>query len=249
MSDRALQDDVIRYLTDAGARAGGPTRMPILPAEAARAGRFANFLARHYYRDRLARSFQYSYAFREETGRSAEQAADSPEFDSFLGSCVLGSLDSAQRVGEIARNHMLAVEHPAPWWNDLIDYEYAYFLQAATSELTPLSIFPAQGRSALIRQFDWAMPELLSRVRGAPSSASVIRSDDLHRQVTLLFSRNSEGRLFVVEVEDTVAAVLNVLNGSRDVGEIATLAGVTVEEVKQVISALANIGAVVPSSN
>jgi hypothetical protein len=226
--------------------------LPISPIEAARAGRFANFLARHYYRDRLARSFQYSYLFREATRRNAEQVADSRQFDSFLTRCVLGSLESAQRVGNIARDYLLAVESPAAWWPSLVEYEYAYFLQAATSEPAPDSSLPHQGRSALLKQFDWVMPELLSRIREFPlvataattSSTSEIYSDDFERPVTLLFSRHAEGKLFVVEVEASAAAVFTATDGSRRIEDIASVAGVSVQEVERIFSALTNIGAV-----
>src|SRR5581483_24793 len=193
MSDRALHDRVIRYLTDAPARAAGPVSLPITPVEADRAGRFANFLARHYYRDRLARSFQYSYGFREQTGRSAEQVADSAEFDAFLPACVLGSLASAQRVGEMARQYLLAA-HRTPWWESLVEYEYAYFLQAATSELAPESQFPSRGPSAVLKRFEWRMPELLSKIRAVPAEILTIEVSALHQPVMLLFSRNREGR-------------------------------------------------------
>jgi hypothetical protein len=279
MSDRALHDRVIRYLTDAPARAAGPVSLPISEVDAARAGRFANFLARHYYRDRLARSFQYSYEYRAQTGRSAEQIADSAEFNSFLTSCVLGSLDSAQSVGEMARRHMLAAKQMAPWWASLIEYEYAYFLQGATSELPLRSPFPARGRSAVLKQFEWCMPEVLRRIRdfpllpkpgrsGAPSNASseptngspenptTIPSsaepaglEDLRRPVTLLFSRSREGKLFVVEVEDSVASVFNAVDGQRDIDTIASVAGVLPSTAHEVISALSSIGAIVVTPN
>jgi hypothetical protein len=266
MSDRALQDRVIRYLTDAIERTGGPHTLPLSQVDAARAARFANFLARHYYRDRLARSFQYSYTLRERTGRSAEQIADSPEFDAFLPNCVLGSLESAERVGEMARRYLLAAAHPAPWWTSLVEYEHAYFLQAATSQLTPVSRFPVRGRSAVLKHFEWSMPKLLSKIRdfpplakasgacsnsseksGASTSVDEIAADDLRRNVTLLFSRNPEGKLFVVEVENAVAAVFNGIDGSRSIDEIASSAGVLRDEAQQVLAALANLGAVVPS--
>ena len=61
-SDRELQDAVITYLADAALRRGA-SDLPLAPEQAQRAGRFARFLARRYYRDRLARSFRYSRRF------------------------------------------------------------------------------------------------------------------------------------------------------------------------------------------
>ncbi|MFZ3210779.1 MAG: hypothetical protein WA188_04635, partial [Terriglobales bacterium] len=134
MSDRAVQDEVIRYLADANVRAQVPHGAPISAGEAAKAAQFAHFLARRYYRDRLARSFRYSHRLRKQTGRIAEEVVDGAEFDRFLSQCVMSSLESAQRVGEMARAHLTLAPPPAAWWPDLLDYEYAYFLQAATAE-------------------------------------------------------------------------------------------------------------------
>jgi hypothetical protein len=56
-SDRELQDEVITYLADATLRRSSAD-LPMAPEQAQRADRFARFLARRYYRDRLARSFR-----------------------------------------------------------------------------------------------------------------------------------------------------------------------------------------------
>jgi len=239
MSDRAVQDEVIRYLADASVRVKGPHGAPICAGETAKAAQFAHFLARRYYRDRLARSFRYSHRFRKQTGRIAEEVVDGAEFDRFLSECVMGSLESAQRIGEMARAHLTAEPLPAAWWPDLLDYEYAYFLQAAAAEREVSSDQPSPGVSAVCRRFAWALPEMLPRLRAGEAIG-----DDLRREVTLLFSRTHAGRIYVVEVEPEVERVFRATDGHRTANEIAEATGVPAEQARVMLASLASIGAV-----
>jgi len=239
MSDRAVQDEVIRYLADANVRAQGSHGGPISVGEAAKAAQFAHFLARRYYRDRLARSFRYSHRFRKPTGRIAEEVVDGKEFDQFLADCVMGSLESAQRVGKMACAHLSTAPASGAWWPDLLDYEYAYFLQAATAECGASGDRPAPGLSAVCRRFAWALPEMLPRLRSGEAI-----SDDLRREATLLFSRTHSGRIYVVEIEPEVESVFRATDGHRTVDEIAEAAGVPAEQAHSMLASLAGIGAV-----
>ncbi len=243
MSDRAVQDEIIRYLADGKVRAQGRRGGPISAGEAAKAVQFARFLARRYYRDRLARSFRYSHRLRMQTGRIAEEIVDFAEFDQFLIECVMGSLESARCVGGMARTHLTASPPPGAWWPDLLEYEYAYFLQAATAERGESRERPSPGVSAVCRRFTWALPEMLPRLR-----ASDPIGDDLRREATLLFSRTDAGRIYVVEVEPTMERVFRATDGHRTVDEIAEAAGVPAEQAGAMLASLAGIGAVqVPS--
>lgn len=236
MSDRAVQDEVIRYLADASVR--GHASAPIPASEAAKAARFAQFLARRYYCDRLARSFRYSHRFFRQTGRTAEQVVDGAEFGEFLSMCVMGSLASAQRVGEMARAYLAAVSL-GPWWLDLLDYEYCYFLQAATAEHGIAAEQPSPGVSALCRRFAWSLPQMLSRLR-----AGELIGDDLQRGTALLFSRTHAGRIYVVEVEPTLEQIFCAVDGRHTVEQIAAAAAVSTAETRATLVSLANIGAV-----
>jgi hypothetical protein len=236
MSDRAVQDEIIRYLADAGAR--GHASAPIPTGEAAKAARFAHFLARRYYRDRLARSFRYSHRILRQTGRTAEQVVDRAVFSEFLTVCRMGSLESAQRVGEMARAHLAAVSSD-PWWPDLLDYEYCYFLQAATAEHGIAAEQPSRGLSAVCRRFAWALPEMLPRLRAGESIG-----DDLQRETTLLFSRTHAGRIYVVEAESVLEKVFRAADGLRTVEQIAHAVGVSTAAARAMLAALVNIGAV-----
>jgi len=239
MNDRAVQDEVIRYLADANVRVKGSHGAPICVGEAAKAAQFAHFLARRYYRDRLARSFRYSHRFRKQTGRIAQEVVDGAEFDRFLSECVMGSLESAQRIGEMARAHLTAAPPSAAWWPDLLDYEHAYFLQAATAERGASGDRPAHGLSALCPRFAWALPEMLLRLRAGEAIG-----DDLRREATLLFSRTHAGRIYVVEVEPELERVFRATDGHRTVDEIAEVTGVPAEQAHSMLASLAGIGAV-----
>lgn len=241
MSDRAVQDDILRYLADARVRARALHGAPISVSEAAKAAQFAHFLARRYYRDRLARSFRYSHRLRAHTHRIAEEIVDGNEFDQFLNECVLGSLEAAQRVGKMTRAHLSSASGPGAWWAELLDYEYFYFLQAATSERAASSERPTPGVSAVCRRFTWALPEMLPRLRAGDAIG-----EDLRRELALLFSRTHAGRIYVVEVEPEPERVFGATDGQRSVEEIAAVAGVPVEQASEVLRSLAGIGAVQP---
>src|SRR2546429_147673 len=110
--ERDLQDEVIRYLADATARKKRSVDLPISPEQARKAEKFGRFLARRYYRDRLARSFRYSRLFASAMGRTAEQVVDGELFQGFLNECVMGSLEAAQRVGQMAVMYLSDVREP-----------------------------------------------------------------------------------------------------------------------------------------
>src|ERR1700675_5130702 len=108
MNGRALQDELIRYLSDATLRRAPrrPESLKLNGDEAEKANKFARFLARRYYRDRLMRSFRYSLIFADKTGRRAAEICDREEFEPFLDQCVLGSVAAARRAGEMAVAHL-----------------------------------------------------------------------------------------------------------------------------------------------
>ncbi len=239
MTDRAVQDEIIRYLADATARSQSQFPTHVSASEAPKAARFAHFLARRYYRDRLGRSFRYSHGFRKQTRRTAEEVVDRAEFEPFLRECVMGSLQSSRSVGEIARAHLMAAPPPGPWWPELLEYEYCYFLQAATSERASHADRPAPAVSAVCRRFEWALPKVLPFLRaGEPVD------DRFRHEVLLLFSRTTTARICVVEVEEALASVFRATNAVHSVGEIAELSGMSIEEARHGLEALRGIGAV-----
>src|SRR5439155_14250539 len=82
-SDRALQDHVIRALADAPYRASTEWRRRAL-ADPERVERYARFLARHFYYERIVHFFKYSRALARVTGRRPEAVLNQPGFDALL---------------------------------------------------------------------------------------------------------------------------------------------------------------------
>ena len=239
-TDRDLQDDVIRYLADAGVRNKTSSGLPLSPEQAKRAEKFGRFLARRYYRDRLARSFRYSRLFASTIGRTAEQVVDGESFQDFLNECVMGSFAAAQRVGQMAVSHLSAVQEPVAWWGDLLAYERAFFLQAATAEAEPLTDVPRRAGSAESCAFGWNVPEILARLKSDQNVSS-----DLKKNVVLLFSRTSAGKIYVVEIEEQAEKVWQQTDGLRNVGQIASALSLPLKTVQDTLQELNQIGAVV----
>lgn len=271
-TDREVQDEIIRYLTDAGSR----TSAILDTNQAEKAQRFSRFLARRYYRDRLHRGFRYSRKLlaaadsqlpgivnseivetqhaaslpgmqeadpsAPPTGiASADDIVDSPEFDAFLSRCQLGSLASARGVGDLVLSQLLRMKPPGPWWPELLQYEFAFFIQLATSEIeTPSCLaFPRLEKSTMVIEFSWKMPELLASLR-----SGVAQNDALRGRTVLLFSRTHHGKIYVVELDAAATALLKSANGERSVAEIASHAAIPAAQAQQILASLREIGAV-----
>lgn len=238
-SDRDLQDAIIHYLADAPRRRAGAGALPISPPQAQRAEKFARFLARRYYRDRLARSFRHSRRF----APPAENLVDTPAFDAFLNHCVLGSVAAAEQVSDLAVAYLHAGNSPGPWWGELLDYERLFFLQAATSESAiPAEILRA-GPSARCHTFSWNLPEICLRLKSGAAVPEGLRQD-----MTLLFSRTHMGRIYVTQVDDGTAAVFHAARAGAGPAEIAETTFLPPAAVQHTLAALAQIGALVTSS-
>ncbi len=238
-SDRDLQDAVITYLADATLRRAPVPGLPLSSEQARRAGKFARFLARRYYRDRLARSFRYSPRF----AAAAETLVDTPAFDAFLDDCVLGSAAAAERVGDMATAFLEPLPAPGPWWSDLLQYERLFFLQTATTETVSPAEFPRPAASARCRQFSWNLPALLPELKtGQPAAGH------LPQEVILLFSRTPQGRIYVVEVDDSTAAVFRAADARLSPRQVAEAVSLPAEFVQRTLVALVRIGALVTSS-
>ena len=241
MDDRALQDELIRYLSDARLRRAPrrPASLKLTGDEAGKANKFARFLARRYYRDRLIRSFRYTRAFSGRTKRRAEEVCDLPECEPFLDDCVLGSFESARRAGEMAVAHLAPGKSLFPWWSDLAAYESAHLLQTATTERAQPGLHYRRASSATCIHFEWALPEMLSRLRKGEAVG-----EEFHRGVTLLFSRTHMGKIYVVELDETTAAVFGAVDGSRTPEQLAENANVSLPQAEEALSNLVQIGAV-----
>ena len=97
MSDRATQDLLIRALADAPFRASAEWRGENI-ADPERVERFARFLARHFYYERIVHFFKYSRALGRVTGRAPESMLTGNAFQQLLSGIVLGGRESAIAV-------------------------------------------------------------------------------------------------------------------------------------------------------
>jgi hypothetical protein len=245
VDDRELQDRIIRYLTDADQRTQS-SEVGLTAQEAEKAQRFSKFLSRRYYRDRLARAFRYSKIVIESLQEPppgsnslfADDAVDTTAFDEFLPHCILGSLASARAVGGLAIAQLKALAI-APWWDDLLSYEFAFFVQLATSESSPTTAQLRISASTMLQTFEWAMPELMARLK----SGAVV-TEELRKTVTLLFSRTHHGRIYVVELDERARAVVNAIDGSRTAPEVAAASASSIEDTISLLATLREIGAV-----
>lgn len=237
LSDRDVQDSIIRYLSDSQVRSE-PSHAFLDTEEAHRAQRFSRFLVRRYYRDRLTRAFHYSAAL---VGKhqSAENSADSVEFDRILDRCVLGSLTSSKEVGELAVWRLLPLRSDA-WWSELLEYERAFFLQLATSEATPAGTAPKKNTSAVIREFRVQIPELLASFRRGNGITHIS-----YTSLTLLFSRTTHGKIYVVEPDEKTSAVFRSVDGKSSQKQIASTAAIPQEEIHRILTTLGDIGSLV----
>lgn len=237
--DRDFQDHIICFLADANFRSTNADSRFLDERDAERAERFSKFLARRYYRDRLQRAFRYS-ARLVAPSSGPGTIADSAQFESFLTRCVLGSLGSAKDVGRLTVAQ-LTPQREESWWSELLEYEFAFFLQLATSESVRPTSFPIKNSSTLLHRFHVRIPELLLHLRGERIDSANIAGD-----ATLLFSRTHHGKIYVVELDENTAAVFAAVVERRSVPEMANAIALPVEEIQRILVALSDIGAVVP---
>lgn len=196
---------------------------------------------REFYCRELEQAFRYSRPFSEKRGLTVEQLVDSADCQAILRECAPGGLDCARRIGELT---VVLLDPVAPglWWRDLLNYERAWFIQSATTAEGPPTNRPRRGMSAMCLNFSWDMAEVIKRLQSGE-----IVTEELRRAVRLVFARGPEGRVFVAEVSPDYERVFRATNGLRTVEQIALIASVSTERAKQILCALAGIGAIVPA--
>jgi hypothetical protein len=152
----------------------------------------------------------------------------------------MGSLEAAQRVGQMSVTHLSDMLQPGAWWGELLAYEQAFFLQAATAEPEPPADYPRRARSAVSCAFRWNLPEILTRLKSKQNIG-----DDFKKDVLLLFSRTAGGKIYVVELEESSELVWRHTDGFQRVEQIASAVSLPVKAVQDTLEALSQIGAVV----
>jgi hypothetical protein len=249
-TDRALQDDVIRALADAPYRASADWRRRQL-ADPDRVERYARFLARHFYFERVVQFFKYSRALSAVTGRRPEAVLQSASFEALLPTIVLGSREAAAAVARLAVAHLAAsgADANVPYLRDLLRYEEAMMVAEAGPRVwrddarelgsreqdRPETV---SGTVLLQLSFDLptVLPKLLQRWTEVPQAPE--------RPTQLLVARSPHGRVAVARGDDNVAAVIALADGTRTVAEVAADAGLDVAAVQETLRGLVDLGAV-----
>ena len=196
-----------------------------------------------FYARALTDSFRHSGLLAPLTGRRAADVLHQPEFDAILAQAAPWSLEAARRIGDLATVHLNQAAAPWPWWKDLLAYERAWFLQAASTDQRLVTYLPRRGVAATTENFSWDMPRLLERIAAHAAEQTTGLQDVPRRALTLLFSRK-DAQIYVIELEKPVAAVFRFTNGMRKPEQIAATAALPPAEVADILGALAEIGAV-----
>ena len=249
-SDRALQDDVIRALADAPYRASVEWRRRAL-ADPDRMERYARFLARHFYYERIVHFFKYSRALARVTGRAPEGVLKSPAFDALLPELVLGSREAAGAVARLVTVHVAAGAAPVPYLADLLRYEAAMMVVEAGPRVwrdgTPTEGAGSGERYApekvegtvlldLAYDLPTVFPQLLQPWTELPQAPG--------RRTKLLVARSPHGRVAVARSDESVTAVIELADGKRTLEELAAGTGLPVAELRQTLQGLVDLGAV-----
>ncbi len=252
MSDRALQDDVIRALADAPYRESAAWRARRL-ADPDRVERFARFLARHFYYERVVHFFKYSRALARVTGRRPEAVLTRPDFEALVPTIVLGSRQTAQAVALLVVTHVGDAGPVIPYLADLLRYEAAMMVVEAGPRIWrdgPESKDEGVGRGEwsapqkvegtvlleLAYDLPLVLPHLLRPWSDVPRASA--------RSTTLLVARSPHGRVAVARSTDAVAALLRLADGRKTLAQLAHDAGLEVRELEQTLHGLVELGAV-----
>ena len=251
MNDRAVQDLLIRALADAPYRDSAEWRRHAL-ADPERVERFARFLARHFYHERIVHFFKYSRALGRLTGRRPEAVLTRPDFDALLPAAVLGSRATAQVVADLVAGYVRdgAPPAPVPYLDDLLRYEAAMMVVEAGprvwretekgEEGTGKGESPETVEGTVLLDLAYDLPAVLPallRPWSALPQASM-------RPTRLLVARSPHGRVAVARSDDTVAAVVQLADGKRTLEQLAAGAGLEVVQLQETLKGLVDLGAV-----
>ena len=257
--DRALQDDIIRALADAPYRASLEWRRLAL-ADPDRVERYARFLARHFYHERIVHFFKYSRALARVTGRLPEAVLTGPRFDALLPGAVLGSRQTARVVARIVTEYVGAAGAAGariPFLADLLRYEEAMMVTEAGPRIwrdavggagSPKGVpdgpgegdLPERVEGTVLLELAFDLPVVLSKLL-APWTAL---PEAPERTIKLLIARSPHGRVAVARSDESVAAVVQLADGSRTLEELAAGTGMEVGALRETLQGLVDLGAV-----
>ena len=254
MSDRALQDDVIRALADARYRASPEWRGRGL-ADAERVERFARFLARHFYHERIVHFFKYSRALARVTGRQPEAVLTRPGFEALLPTLVLGGRDAARAVAALVVEHVGSAQPaaPIPYLRDLLRYEETMMVVEAgprvwrdapkegdTGVERGAVDLPEKVEGTVLLSLEHDLPVVLPKLLRPWSDVPPAPA----RDTKLLVARSAHGRVAVARSNQAVAALVELADGRRTLDQLAARTGLAKQEVESALRGLVELGAV-----
>ncbi|HYL57121.1 MAG TPA: hypothetical protein VEU73_16240 [Gemmatimonadales bacterium] len=247
-TDRALQDAIIRALADAPYRASAAWRRLAL-ADPDRVERYARFLARHFYHERIVQFFKYSRALARITGRRPEAILKAAPFDALLPDAVLGSRETARAVARLVVEHVGSGGAAIPFLVDLLRYEEAMMVAEAgprvwrddaTGAGSGERHLPEKVEGTVLLELSYDLPAVLPKLL-QPWTELPLAAE---RSIRLLVARSPYGRVAVAKSDESVAAVVQLADGTRTLEELAAGAGVEIGALRETLQGLVDLGAV-----
>lgn len=249
MSDRAVQDLIIRALADAPFRASLEWRQRELASQD-RVDRFARFLARHFYYERLIHFFKYSRALARVTGRRPEAVLTSQEFEALFEQLVLGSRASATSVATLAVRWVRGgTTGSIPYLEDLLAYERAMMVvesgarvwrDSGSDDPARGGSIPTRAEGTTLLDLDYDLPVVLPQLLRPWTEVP----QPPHRPTRLLIARSPHGRVSVARTTTAVATLLELADGRTSLVDLAREAGLNPSELTATLDGLIELGAV-----
>jgi hypothetical protein len=250
VSDRALQDDVIRALVDAPFRASPAWRERKL-VDPDRLERYARFVARHFYHERIVHFFKYSRALARVTGRRPEAVLRDPAFDALLPGAVVGSRETARQVAGLVVAYVRDGRPSGvlPYLDDLLAYEEAMMVveagprvwrETGKGEGGRGKGTPEQVEGTVLLDLSYDLPAVLPRL--LQPWAEVPQAPV--RATRLLVARSRHGRVAVARPDQSTTRVLELADGTRTTAELAQAVGLRPGDLETALRGLFELGAV-----
>jgi len=268
--DRALQDQLIRLLADApfrdalmhvdeGVAYGG---LDAGQVEAIRAGdlrrvdRFAQFLARQFYHERIWHFHKYSRALAHWTGRSPEGLLLTPAFANLLHSIILGSRTSARDLARLVQAYVADARGAPAYASDLVRYENAQLVAesgprpaaAAAPRARPQMAVIANPDAAILR-FAFDLPVIFKPLLEMMEKDEYSEEppDCPAAELTLVFVRSPRGRVTVLRWTDVIEGLTAFLDGERPLSDAIDAAQMPPREGLEIATALLESGVLIPA--
>lgn len=254
MRSREIQDIILRLLCDGPLRhkalQGGALAPEVPPEVLARIDgegleRFARFLARHFYRERIVHLFKYSRALAHLTGRRPEEVLKSEPFEALLPRAVIGSRHTAAEVADLLYHHLVDNSRDIlariPYWLDLVRYQCAFFVADAVPEEREAPELPERAEGAQLLELEWDLPSVLPELLKAPAIPPL----PPRAPTRILISRSPEGRVSSMACSEAMARLFDLIDGNNDLNSLSEKSGLSPEAVAKALARLARVGAII----